>query len=57
MYNFYPLILSFMDTLNDWNEKLNSFAEKHLNNVGVGTAIIGIIFVVAVWGIGALNKK
>ncbi len=57
MYNFYPLILSFMDTLNDWNEKLNGFAEKHLNNVGVGTAIIGIIFVVAVWGIGALNKK
>jgi len=57
MYNFYPLILSFMDTLNDWNEKLNNFAEKHLNNVGVGTAIIGIIFVVAVWGIGALNKK
>lgn len=57
MYNFYPLILSFMDTLNDWNEKLNNFAEKHLNNVGVGTAIIGILFVVAVWGIGALNKK
>ncbi len=57
MYNFYPLILSFMDTLNDWNEKLNNFAEKYLNNVGAGTAIIGIIFVVAVWGIGALNKK
>ena len=57
MNDLFPMILGIIDQLNDWNEKLNSFAEKHLNNVGVGTAIIGIIFVVAVWGIGALNKK
>lgn len=57
MYNFYPLILGIMDTLNDWNEKLNKFAEGHMDNVGVGTAVAGIILVMAIWGINTLNKK
>lgn len=57
MYDFYPLILGVMDTLNDWNEKLNKFAEGHMDNVGVGTAVAGIILVMSIWGINTLNKK
>ncbi len=57
MYKFFPLLLGVMDTLNDWNEKLNNFVGNHMNNVAVGTAIVGIIFVVSVWGVNTLNKK
>ncbi len=55
--NNYALILGIMDTLNDWNEKLNGFASSHMDNVFVGAAAVGIIFVVAAWGINTLNKR
>ncbi len=56
MINNYALILGLMDTLNEWNEKLNGFAGAHMDNVAVGTAAVAIIFVVAAWGINELNK-
>ena len=46
-----------MDTINEWNEKLNKFAADHMDNVGVGTAVAGIILIMAIWGINTLNKK
>ena len=55
--NYYPYILGIVDKLNDWNEKLNAFAAEHMDNVGVGTAIAGIILVMSIWGINTLNKK
>ncbi len=57
MGNGYIQILGIMDTLNEWNEKLNQFAGKHMDNVLVGTLILFAIIIVAFWAIGALNKK
>jgi len=56
MSNGYIQILGIMDTLNDWNEKLNEFAGKNLDNVLVGTLLLFAIIAVAFWAIGALNK-
>ena len=57
MNNFYPMILGIIDQLNDWNDKLNSFASEHMDNVAIGTAIFFGILLVMFWGIGSLNKK
>lgn len=57
MNNYYPYILGILDTLNDLNEKLNKFAGSHLDNVWVGAATVGAIFVVAAWGISVLYKR
>ena len=57
MTNYYSQILSLMNTLNEWNEKLNSFAASHMDNVWVGTAIGAGLLVLAIWGISALNRK
>ncbi len=57
MLNKYLLTLGIIDTLNKWNEELNKFVSEHLDNVAVGTLIIGIIIFVSFIGIGSLNKK
>ena len=54
---YYPLILGIMDTINEWNDKLNDWASKYLDNVGVGTLVVGAVFVIGAWGISVLNKK
>ena len=38
------------------NEQLNGFASEHLDSVWVGTAILAVLIVAAVWGIQTLNK-
>lgn len=57
MISYYPYILGIIDTLNDWNEKLNGFAATYLDNAGVGTAVVIGIFIISAWVISALNKK
>lgn len=57
MYIYHPYILGIMDKINEWNEKLNNFAGKHMDNVWVGAACMGIILLVAFWGVNTLNKK
>ena len=56
MINNYALILGLMDTLNDWNDKLNGFANDHMDNVAIGTVIVGVLIVIAFWGVQTLNK-
>ncbi len=56
MSNYYFQILGIIDKLNEWNEQLNSFAAEKMDSVWVGTAAIGIIMVIVVWGIHTLNK-
>ncbi len=56
MINYYFQILSLVDKLNEWNDKLNEFAAGHMDNVWTGVAIIGVIMVIVVWGINTLNK-
>lgn len=57
MYKYLPQILGIIDKLNDLNDKLNKFADEHLDNVGVGTILLGALILIAFWGIGTLNKK
>ena len=56
MMSNYIQFLGLIDKLNEWNEQLNEFAAGHMDNVWVGVAIIGVVMVVAVWGINVLNK-
>lgn len=56
MINNYALILGLMDTLHDWNDKLNGFASDHMDNVAIGTVIVGVLIVIAFWGVQTLNK-
>ena len=57
MIKYYSQILSLMDTLNDWNEKLDKFAKVHMDNVWVGTAIGAGLLILTIWGIGILYRK
>lgn len=57
MYKYLPQMLGIIDKLNDLNEKLDKFASKYLDNVGVGTIIFGALIAVAVFGIRELNKN
>lgn len=52
----YIQVLGIIDKLNEWNEQLNGFAAEHLDSVWVGTALLGILIVAAVYGIQTLNK-
>jgi len=54
---YYPLLLGIVDQLNDWNEKLNKFADEHMGNVGVGTLLFFGLLAVAFFGVAELNKK
>lgn len=53
----YPNILGITETLNEWNDKFNSFAAEHLDNPIVATVIVIAVFFIAAWGIRVLNKK
>ena len=57
MYKFYPAVLGIVDLLNDWNEKLNAFADEHMGNVGVGTLLFFLLLGLAFYGINTFNKK
>ena len=57
MINKYSLILDIVDKIEDWNEKLNAFAGEHMDNVLIGSLVVGVLIFVAFSGINALNKK
>ncbi len=57
MYKYYPLMLGIMDTLEEWNEKLNAFTGEHMDNALVGALIVGILLIIGCWGVNELNKK
>ena len=57
MNNSLIYILGITETLNEWNEKLNNFVSGHMDNTWMGAVIVGVVFVVAAWGINTLNKK
>ena len=54
---YLPMILSIMDKLNELNDKINDLIGNKIDNVFVGAAILGVIILVAFWGINTLNKK
>jgi chromate transport protein ChrA len=47
MDNKYILFLDLVSTINELNEKLNSFTEKYMDNAVVGAAVVVIILIVA----------
>lgn len=55
--NYLPLLLGFMDKIEEWNDKLNTYAGNHMDNVLIGCLIIGVLLVCAFAGINTLNKK
>ena len=57
MINKYSLILGIVDKTEEWNEKLNAFAGEHMDNVLIGSLVVGVLIFVAFSGINALNKK
>lgn len=57
MYIDFFQIITIMDKLNDLNEKINQKFGGKLDNVFVGTVILGLILLITFWGIGELNKK
>lgn len=57
MYKYYPLILGIMDTLEEWNKKLNSFTGEHMDNAIVGGVVVIVLLIIGCWGINELNKK
>lgn len=57
MYKYYPVMLGIVDILNDWNDKLNKFADEHMGNVGVGTLLFFALLGVGFYAVGTFNKK
>ena len=57
MINKYSLILGIVDKIEEWNEKLNAFAGEHMDNVLIGSLVVGVLIFVAFSGVNALNKK
>ena len=57
IYKYAFQIMGIIDTINDWNEKLNKIASKYMDNVGFGTIAVVGIFAIGCWGVATLNKK
>lgn len=57
MYKYYPAVLGIVDLLNDWNEKLNAFADENMGNVGVGTLLFFLLLGLGFYAINKYNKK
>ena len=51
------LIEGLSEVIEDWNEKLNSFASEYMDNVWFGGAMVIILFVFGCWAISYLTKK
>ena len=56
MIDSYFLILSFTSTLNEWNEKLNSFFDGNLNDVWSGALIFGVLMFLGFIVIGKFSE-
>lgn len=50
-------IAGLSELINDWNEKLNSFASQYMDNVWFGGAMVLILFVFGCWAISYFAKK
>lgn len=57
MHKYYPQILGILDKLTDLNEKLDKWAGPKMDNVWFGVAAMGVLILVAFWGVGEFNKK
>ena len=49
-------IIGIVDRLNELNDKLSNLLGNKLDNVVVGTIIMGVLIAVAIFGINELNK-
>ena len=48
---------AYMKLLLEWNEKINALAGEHMDNVLVGTLVLGGLIFIGFYGVSALNKK
>ena len=47
----------FSELIEDWNDKLNSFASEYMDNSAFGGIIVLVLFIFGCWGISTLTKK
>lgn len=57
MQNTIFYIISISKQINEWNEKLNAFAEKYMDNPWFGTIIVFALFAFCCLGINSFGSK
>ena len=57
MIKYYPYILGIMEKLNEWNEKLDKFSAENLDDVFVGTLILGGLIIISFGAVKFFNKR
>lgn len=57
MIKYYPYILGIMEKLNEWNEKLDKFSAENLDDVFVGTLILGGLLIISFGAVRFFNKR
>lgn len=50
-------LLSFMDKINDWDEKLKHMIKIDTSDLGFGLLFLLVALFVTFWVVGELNKK
>ena len=50
-------LLSFMDKINEWDEKLKEMIKIDTSELGFGIIFLLVILFVKFWVVGELNKK
>lgn len=51
------LITAFSQTIEKWNDKLNSIASEYMNSPFFGALVVIVIFAFGCWAISYLTKK
>lgn len=51
------LLLNFSQTIEKWNDKLNSIASKYMDSPFFGALVVIILFAFGYWAISYLTKK
>lgn len=51
------VIASFSETIKEWNDKINAFTGRYMDNAFIGGAVVIVIFAFGCWAISYLTKK
>lgn len=51
------LIVTFSETIEKWNDKLDSLASEYMDSPFFGALVVIIVFIFGCWAISYLTKK
>ncbi len=51
------LIATFSETIEKWNEKLDSIASEYMDSPFFGALVVIVVFIFGCWAISYLTKK